>query len=202
MNWLIDNLGWPTVLIFLGGLLTLVGGVWSAIEKTRKENELSKNTFKIQETLTSAESFCYLLPSGVEMNPLALKFLLIHKGDNPIYDLNIRIALLEEHEALRTAKGKETQGDSEKIDQNLEIGNVGIDKIIILPKKMLPDYPKYTFDIYFEHLHGRFFQTLEMYRIEDDFKYRSVVKVLDETDTILYETANISEEEINRIQSK
>ena len=108
----------PTTIIFLGGLIVVVGTFWasskSANERAKFEKELrikseqlqakseeiaqqsmeiAKQNVFIKESFTGGDSFCYLFFSNGPDNTIVPS--LRHKGKYPLYDITFRLMDLD-----------------------------------------------------------------------------------------------------------
>nr|WP_321514131.1 hypothetical protein [uncultured Pseudodesulfovibrio sp.] len=85
----ISNWG-PTTLIFVGVVFTAIGGVWSQINQSKHDSKVIELQGKTINNITGGDSFCYVdLVKGVNA------FILIHKGEYPVYDLEMQVVDLQ-----------------------------------------------------------------------------------------------------------
>jgi len=101
MNWL------PYILIVIGVILSTLGGFWLSHISTRQlkhqldtvKTELTTRNDKIQElnnfilsSITGGDSFCYLDIIPLRETKDKARLVVRHKGQYPLYDLNIIIS--------------------------------------------------------------------------------------------------------------
>lgn len=95
---MLDNLSWPAIIIFIGLILTAIGGIWSAHQQAISEKELNKKSDEIAElnkqiasSITGGDNFVDIYPIIDLGAPEQLNFLLINSKETPLFDVLVQI---------------------------------------------------------------------------------------------------------------
>lgn len=98
MNSLISQVGGPTILIFIGVIISAIGAVWAAYDQngTSKKLEMKNEEIitlnrKLTDSLIGGSSYCYLLPESNSPSNALVE----HVGEYHLYDVNVRITDLD-----------------------------------------------------------------------------------------------------------
>lgn len=151
---MIESLGTPAVLIFIGAFISAAGAMWAAQRQAISEKELRQKSDEVAElnkqialSITGGDSFAYLIPTRVAPNAAVLT--LVHQGKYPLYDLHIRIVDLE-----KWAQHKHfSLLDVQKDEIHLSIGNVAANQARILgPMQINSDFTRWN--IFFSARNG------------------------------------------------
>lgn len=86
----------PTILTFIGGVLTIVGVAWASIRNSKTQEQLQEISSNALEQITGGDSWCYL-ESGFEQRQgevvpygyIPMQF--IFEGTIPMYDISVVI---------------------------------------------------------------------------------------------------------------
>lgn len=171
----INQIGGPTILIFIGGIIAAIGAVWSAYDQNQLNERLDKKNeeiIKLNRNLNNAviggDSFCYVYPVE-SSNPY---FVLVHSGDHPLYDISFNVRDLDALEKL-----KPPYRLRDVIGRQANPGNLGAGLTQILDQALLDltgTSKRYT--IQFSARNGSFVQELRM-RKTDDGIWHSALRV-------------------------
>ena len=98
---IMNFIGGPTILIFIGALLAAIGAVWSNIDQTKyneklneKNEEIARLSKEIVHSVTGGDTICYIMPISNQPDFGTL----VSVGNYPLYDLTARFTDLEEFE--------------------------------------------------------------------------------------------------------
>lgn len=108
LNWIVQNLGGPTSLIFVGAIISAVGAVWAQIDSNRQNHEILELNQKITNTVTGGDSYPDIGPVFVAKHGEQgdIRYLhLTHFGKYPLYDLVVIVTDLEKLDQLRKRGG-------------------------------------------------------------------------------------------------
>jgi hypothetical protein len=95
---LLELIGGPTILIFIGGIIAAVGAVWAAIDQNKSSKKLEQKSEEIADLnreiinlSTGGSSYAYLtlgfIPQDTDFCPLTVQ----QSGAYPVHDVYIRI---------------------------------------------------------------------------------------------------------------
>lgn len=127
-EWFSQHIGGPTVLIFIGALISATGALWASVEQTKSERYLKEKNQEIADlnkqismSITGGDSFCYIGhpldgSQGDKLLPA-----IVQQGEYPLYDVNLRIVDLEKSDLLQ----KNGLSFVEAMNQSQTIINVG-----------------------------------------------------------------------------
>lgn len=127
-EWFSQHIGGPTVMIFIGAIISAAGVLWASIEKTKLEMDSKEKSLEISElnkqiamSITGGDSFCYIGHplDGSQGNKLHAA--IVHKGKYPLYDVNLRIVDLEKTDSFQ----KQGLSFPEAVNKSQTIVNVG-----------------------------------------------------------------------------
>ena len=95
MDWLLQRIGGPQVVIFTGVILTAIGGLWAAYKIQAKDEEITHLTQEVlaqtKEALahaTGGDSFCYITAHS---DGKQIIFRLSHEGKYTLFNLKARL---------------------------------------------------------------------------------------------------------------
>lgn len=104
MNSWWQNFWGPPGLILIGVILSAVGALWSSGQRAGfernlriKSEEISNLNKEIVNNVTGGDSFCYIFIDSVNAGIIGV----VHKGRYPLYDLDIRIADVQEIDMMK-----------------------------------------------------------------------------------------------------
>jgi len=125
LNWIVQNLGGPTPLIFIGAIISAAGAVWAQIESNRQSQQVLELNQKITNTVTGGNSYPNIGPVFVARHGEQgdIRYLhLAHSGQYPLYDLVVIVTDLEKMDQLQK------KGAPFKMDEYMwrfHIGTIG-----------------------------------------------------------------------------
>lgn len=164
MSNLITQIGGPTILIFLGGIIAAIGAVWASYEQNtmsdrldKKNEEIIRLNRDISSSITGGSSFCYITTTR-DAQPATM---LIHSGDHPIYDVSARIVDLDLFEKVKGRSLTEILS----ADRSLTLGGMPPSSSRILGQILPTDSDYKRFNIFFSARNGFFTEVLRMKRI-------------------------------------
>lgn len=157
----------------------LIGQGGQLLSSSERISELSKQAI---DTTTGGASFCYmtldpqLTPQGVMMTPVV-----IHKGQQPLYSLEARIANLQKlDDVMKRSRYSREAFDSANV--NIEIGELSPVTAYLSGRTfVLNDSVRYDFRIFFRGRNGYWDQDLQLRKVGNNWAqairvYRSVGK--------------------------
>ena len=166
MNNLITQIGGPTILVFIGGIIAAIGAVWSAYEQNTMSDRLNQKNEEIillnksiNDAIIGGDSFCYLMPTAGQ-TPIPM---LVHSGSNPVYDLNMRIVDLDVFDRVKDG----TLQEIASADRSLSLGNIPPQSSRVLAAVLTLDTEFKRFNIFYSARNGFFTQELRMRRTPD-----------------------------------
>lgn len=136
-----EYLSIPTIIVFLGALLSGIGAFWAAVKQSKdsaktaqerlefekelrsKSEEIAELNKKIAASVTGGDSYCYFDIANFGPNNTAIA-IIIHQGDFPIYDVSISITDLDEFAQLSKSKANLTLEDLASARNNIPIGTM------------------------------------------------------------------------------
>jgi hypothetical protein len=193
--WISNNIGGPAIVIFIGVLISAAGALWASMQQTASEQTLRLKNKEIAElnrsiahSITGGDSFCYLafsLPDNEQSQSLITA---VHKGEYPLYDVNIRIVDLDKFDAHVKGRENPTLEDFRKADTNLSVGNLAPNQAAMIGRWPLPQSEEIRYNIFITARNGFVTELVRIKRIDD--KWVSAYKVTSDSnrkDTLLYE---------------
>ena len=180
-------IAWAT---FFAGLLIIIGGIWSGIVQNKSDEEKSKLTNQIvdlteknanlaQENYnisTGGDSYCYITFQNLESNIKTLHGNINHKGNFPLYDVNLHIYDITKYEELASKLNEKSSyyaGDMREITKDIEIGNINPD--LNLPNLwhnklanilLVNEHRDYKLNIFFGARNGSWVQLVRLKKIK------------------------------------
>ena len=95
---MLEDLSWPAIIIFIGLVLTAIGGIWSAHQQAISEKELNKKSDEIAElnkqiasSITGGDNFVDIYPIIDLGTPEQLSLMLINSNETPLFDVQVQI---------------------------------------------------------------------------------------------------------------
>lgn len=170
MSNFINQVGGPTIVIFIGGIITLIGAVLAAVDQNRigsrleeKNEEIIRLNHSISDAITGGDSFCFLRIYQPSSNR-KLSAIVVHSGDFPIYDVSCRIVDIDEFRK----KADGSQDIYKGVESFLTLGNIAPTQAF----ETGPVFPTNTaikrFNIFFSARNGFFVQQLRISILGDE----------------------------------
>ena len=178
INEFIDSIGGPTILVFIGALISAVGAVWAGIEQNRSSDILASKNDKIADlsreianSITGGSSACYITPIGNSIDVAAL----VSVGEYPLYDLSVRITDLDLMEQMR---GQPVTFESMQLNEkNIDLGSLPPGSFRILGRGILDIHgDSRRWNIFFCGRNGVFTQILRMKKVAGDWEMATKVQ--------------------------
>ena len=180
MKEIIDAMGGPTILVFVGALLSAVGAVWAGIDQNKnsrkldeKNEEIARLSREIANSVTGGPTVCYLAPMGGSPNIVTL----VSSGDFPLYDVSVRIVDLELFEAKKNEPF--TLDSIRKNEVSLDLGGMPPKSARILGPLLQLSGETRRWNIFFSARNGFFTQLLRMKKV--DGVWKSAIRVTRDT---------------------
>jgi hypothetical protein len=163
---LVELLGGPTMVIFVGGIIAAIGAVWAAYDQTKSSKQLQEKSEEIARlnretanTVTGGDSFCYLMPIGNAPDRVSV----IHSGKYPLYDVSVQLVDLDD-----PAFSKPTFSS---IGANtITIGNIPPNSIQVLGSVIKLTGDRKRLNIFFSARNGFYTQQLRMRLVNGEWK--------------------------------
>lgn len=115
---------------FAGGIIVVLGGLWSGIEQSKTAEELQKKTQEVAEltrkaadSITGGDSFCYVTLLFLDRTKGIATVDLASKGKYPLYDVSVKIADLQKNRQLQDQMSLKDQISLKELFEILQ-GNV------------------------------------------------------------------------------
>jgi len=96
---LVDSIGGPTILVFIGGIIAAIGAVWASYDQNETNKKLDQKNEEIRRlnretanAVTGGDSFCYIMPLANLPGTVSV----VQKGRFPLYDVSVRIVNLDD----------------------------------------------------------------------------------------------------------
>lgn len=172
----------PSGLILIGAILAACGAYWTAVQRSQSSQTLSlKNqeivnlNQKIARLVTGEGSYCYLTMLGDASWP-EMTLMLMHTGESPVYDLDIRMVDSEKFAliAAQVAKNTATIQDLRHAEWRNRFTTIHPKFERPVDRYDLGSGEKRNFEIYFSSRSGPFTQSLRLRKI-DGFWLRALV---------------------------
>lgn len=180
MNNIITAIGGPTILIFIGGIITAIGAVWASLEQNKasssidaKNQEIIELNREIRESITGGNSFCYIRPTTNTPPIITVE----HSGSHPLYDVSCRITDVDEHKTV-FAKTGDRAVTQEYIDRMnvVNLGGIGVGLTGFISPVLSLEGDRKRFNIFISARNGSWTQLLRMHK-RDDGVWISAIKV-------------------------
>jgi len=167
---ILNNIGGPGILIFVGALISAVGAIWAMKQQASferqlrlKSDEIATLSQQIAHSVTGGESYCYLAFSLPDSNSTNSLMTVVHQGKFPLYDVSIRLVDLAAFDTNMKGKTQISIDDFQKTNQIFSIGNLPSGQAMTIGKWQLPQSGKARYNIFISARNG--FIT-ELVRIE------------------------------------
>ena len=163
----------PSALILLAGVLGAIGAYWSSLRRSETEKQLQKKTddiVQLNRTITGlvsgGDSYCFFMPT-IDYDKNTCQFLVVHKGQFPIYDVSARICDVERMNQLVQAQQQEGRShfDLTAADSYIQLGTIPVGRGIYLPPFPIGSVQKLSFSIFFGSRNSVFNQTIELRKV-------------------------------------
>jgi hypothetical protein len=169
---LIESIGGPTILIFVGGIIAAVGAVWASYDQNKTNTKLAQKNEEIarlnRETanaVTGGDSVCYLLP----LANLPGMVTVVQKGRFPLYDVSVRIVDLDDPASNVASLSAQTRN-------SFTLGNIPPESAQVLQSVITLVGDRKRFNIFFSARNGFFTQELRMRLVNGEWK--SAIRVV------------------------
>lgn len=183
-----ENINLPMLVVMIGAILSAVGSLWfnarqnaeklSAskdreefqTELKEKNEEIAKLNRKIAEAVTGGDSYCYVQFNPVDKN--AVQIMLMHKGENPLYDVSLNIMENGIFASKKNVSYKELTDSS----LGFKPGNLSPHYVIPIGFMTLPKKDKISYNINFYARNGSIGELIQMQKL--DGKWVQAIKVM------------------------
>jgi hypothetical protein len=173
-----DRLIWqfaPALLVFGGAVLVALGGFWSSWRQsnfnttlTEKNNEIAQLQLESANAITGGNSFAYMVlqvPDPKSSSTVIPVF--VQKGKYPLYDVQARIADLDEFKRLTDQKDFNA-ATAALLGTTLQVGNLtpGFASTMraVLPH---PSGQNFSYNVFYVARNGAWIQSLRMRWVGD-----------------------------------
>ncbi len=196
---MLNLIGGPAILIFIGVVISGAGAIWASIEQSQSEkqlrekaeeiarksddlvtksNEITELNKKISQSITGGNSFAYLQPSYLSGGVFPESLMLIHQGEYPLYDISIRVVDLDEFESeLAKPKGS---ANLMTVGSNLNIGNLS-PKTASFSGVAIKEKSIIRINVFFTARNGTFSEQIRIAKVGNEYKVALQVSGLDST---------------------
>lgn len=170
-----ERIGSPAVVVVVGAFITAGGALWSSSERTKFERELRDRSDeiadlnrKIAASVTGGDSFCYAAMGSVGVaGENAALLMVVHQGEYPLYDVNLRIVDLPEFRRAVDAGQLSLAGPGET---TVDVGNMSARSARPIQVWQLPDGDQASYNVFFNARNGFWSQSLRLKRVGGEWK--------------------------------
>jgi hypothetical protein len=181
-SWILEHLGGPMVLIFLGAILGATGALWASIEQGKaqkeikeKNEEIGRLNQQIASTITGGDSFCYVALNLPEEERNSAIMMLVHEGKYPLYDVHVRIVDVHKFDLIKDKRPLFVE-DIQKNETNVNVGNLAPSQARMLYSAWpLPITGKARYNIFISARNGFVTELVRLNKVEG--KWRAAYKV-------------------------
>ena len=158
----------PAIMIFVGVMINAAGGLWAS-HQTDQLNQ------KIVGSMTGGDSFCYLTVANIDSVKNIGTFTLLHEGEYPLYDVQVKISDLDQlgEPSFEWLKGA------------ISIGNIAANSAQMLDIIRLGNGDMRRFAVQVSARNGFLFQPLRLKKI--DGEWVQATRVTRGWDKVIYE---------------
>ena len=185
----------PAVIILVGVVISVVGVVISgigaflasqqqtssALNLLNKSEEIARLNQELANSVIGGDSFCYLNVANIDSVKNIGIFVVVHRGKDPLYDLNAMIVDLEKKNQI---KGKPSLATVRQTSTDIPLGTLIPSSVRMLDQITLGNGDTRRFSITFSARNGFFIQVLRLKKIHG--KWVHATKVLREN-KVIYE---------------
>jgi hypothetical protein len=162
---LVESIGGPTILIFIGGIIAAIGAVWAAYDQNtsskkleQKKEEIARLNRETASAVTGGDSYCYLAPMGNAPEVVSV----VHLGEFPLYDVSVRIVDLDDP-AWLTPKLLDTSN-------TVTIGNIPPHSARVLGSLIQLTSDRKRLNLFFSARNGFYTELLRMRLVDGEWK--------------------------------
>jgi len=156
-------------LVFFGATVSIVGAFWASSQQTANERRVAELNERIASSITGGNSFAYIALTPVALSAYGLT--VIHQGEYPLYDLNVRIVDLAKWGKKQTRSLFELQKD----EQHMRVGNLAAGQASLLGSVQI-DSDSTNWNLFFDARNGFWTELLRIRRVGAELKYAIKVK--------------------------
>ena len=164
-----ENLGGPTVLIFVGAVLSAGGALWASHQQTRFERELRIKSDEIAQLnrelanfVIGGDSFCYFAIGSLDAVTDTGMLTVIHRGKYHLYDVHARMVDLQKFDEVKSKLSFDTM---KYTDINVSVGNLIPGHASMLRQVNLGSGDTRGFNVFFTARNGSFTQLLRYEKV-------------------------------------
>jgi hypothetical protein len=174
-----DHSGGAAIVIFVGVFVTAGGALWGSIQQTQSERLLRLRSDEIAElnrtiaaSVTGGDSFCYLALSLGDEAANSPLLAVVHQGNYPLYDVQIRVVDLEKFDLIKDHLTLEAMTQTETV---LNMGNLSPNQAAMIGTWQLPNADQQRYNIFIHARNGFVTQMIRLRRVEG--RWKSATKV-------------------------
>lgn len=130
-----------------------------------KSEEIAKLNREVRDSVVGGNSFCYIATMLKQGIP---RFVLVHQGKFPLYDLAVRIVDLDKFEELK--KEGMTLENLFKSEVNVNTGNLAPNQVRLLGEVLFQPKETVRLNIFFSARNGFFTQILRIKKVGTEWK--------------------------------
>lgn len=163
----------PAILILVGALISAGGAVLAAYQQSLSEKQLRQKSEEIAElnkriaqSITGGDSFAYITPTFLMGSSKSALLTLVHQGEYPLYDLNIRIVDLDKFEKV---KQRYSLQDMQKDEMHFSVSNLAPNEASFLSRVHIQSNTM-RWNIFFSARNGFFTELLRVCKVGSEWK--------------------------------
>lgn len=154
------------IVVIVGAFVSAAGALMSSGERAKHEREIAKVSKDTLYSVTGGDSFCYVLIAGQG-------WIIIQKGDYPVYDVSVRITYLRGFQREVAAGVINPLGPH---TTNLTVENLRPGGSVIMGKRQPQDDIKQGYNVFISARNGLFTEELRLTYEGSEPKYAVRVK--------------------------
>jgi hypothetical protein len=177
-------LSWLTGQFFRVKKQTKVEDSFGTMETRFNEllNEFKLKTDDMIDHISGGNSFPYIMIASVNSEINMGRLMVIHNGEHPLYDVNVRIVDLNKFSTIQENITLESMSTCES---NIVIGNLTPSHASVLQNWKIDGVNEQSYNVFFTARNGGFTQLIRMKKI--DGTWLTATKVSDRQNNILHE---------------
>ena len=176
------NLNVPFFLVLAGAVMSAVGAY---LLQLRSDRAILTAKMELTESMTGGASFCYLNITAIDKNNKSGKWVVVHQGEYPLYDVQISVVDLDEFRQIKniTFENLVTTRDI------ISIGNISPSLAVMLGSQVnIAGRNELKFNIFITARNGFAMQTLRMKFVDGKWhRATKVIKHEDGKDKVMFE---------------
>lgn len=175
MNLNATNMIGPSILIFVGALISAIGACWASVEQNSfkeeirsKNEEIARLNREVANSVTGGDGFAYLVIGNIHPSKRVGFVTVVSRSEHPLYDVSARIVNLD---SLKNAS--DTERDTISIDahqESVKIGNLAPELAAQVTSWKLPSGEVHRYNVFFSARNGLWTELLRIRKIDGEWE--------------------------------